>query len=451
MRKQLRERGCDSRRWLGHPKLAGRVRAHVLALMASSPHEDWTFSGILKSSLNADPVLVDRALRKLTQEGTAKALGYNNYRVTSQGIATITDADFNATVSSLPRLDMPELRLAEEGKETIREILDGLPEPSPVYSQWWFSQQSCERLVTLLQESMSPQGDAAFVACPTLGTAFSRLVAKRTSVFDVDSELLRVLSQFASPRASFHNIDVLRGLAEPYFSRYSLVFIDPPWSRNALPHFLTTGALLLAKGGLMMISFPQEFTRPGIYQERKHLLALAAGCGLAKQGMSPGYTQYAIPEFERCAYSNLLPSSTASWRSGDLFVFRKVGDTIPSVSYQDRVIPSQETNWEQFVFGRLRVFLRRDGVDEDGPPRIDPIGDLQDFRCPTTSSRATLWSAASFVSTRNTIARVQGRAELSRVLRRLSAMQSPLQTRSIGDRESEGNRLVARLMEFLQP
>jgi len=451
MRKQLRGRVCDSRRWLGHPELAGRLRAHVLALMASAPHEDWTFSGILKSSLNADPVLVDRALRMLSQEGTVKALGCNSYRVTSRGIAAISDADLNATISTRPRLDMPERLLAEEAKETIREILDGVPDPTPVYSQWWFSQQSCEQLISLLQNSVSLEGEAAFVACPTLGTAFSRLVEKRTSIFDVDSELLRVLSRFASPRASFHNMDVLRGLAEPCFSRYSFVFIDPPWSRNALPHFLTIGALLLSKGGLMMISFPQEFTRPGIHQERKHLLALAAECGLAQQRMSPGGTQYAVPEFERCAYSHLLPSSTASWRSGDLFVFHKVGDTPPSASCQGREPPSQETNWEQFVFGHLRVFLRRDCADEEGSPRIEPIGGLQDFRCPTTSSRATLWSAASLVSTRNTIAHAHGRAELSRLLRRLSTIQSPLLAHWSGNPEIEGNDLIVRLREFLRP
>ncbi len=139
---------------------------------------------------------------------------------------------------------------------------------------------------------------------------------------------------------------------------------------------------------------------------------MAKSLGLSLKSTLPSFTEYSVPAFERNAYEHYGIHLKEPWRRGDLFLFTKNGDTKVDVNSLVQKIPE----WNQYPHRKCRLFLKRDGLFEDGPPSVQPIPGLEDLTCKSTSSRMPSWKSASLVSTRNHIAHAHGRRELSALL-----------------------------------
>lgn len=390
------------------------VRDHVRSLLNGS---DLTFGEILQRSLNCDPSLLKETLSEL----------YNN-----DFISTTTDHEFplkyKLKVRSSQRhqnvclscgnehrfwRDNFSLSQIRDLRTILRDIQDALPDPTPAYYQWWFSNSIYENLIKLLLNLSKHHTSTAFLGSGTLGVLFSHFSVNRVNIFDIDQVLLTSLKPHCSETANLVCYDASKELEDSWKYAFQLVFVDPPWSSSLLQTFLIRGASLIGRKGKLAISFPQLLTRPTIPSEQKMLIKLAAKLGLSLELILHGFTEYSIPHFEYNAYKHHGIELKVPWRKGDLFIFTKTSNT--EIDYTGLI---QETpKWDQFQLGKSRIFLKRDGQSENGSPSIEPLADLGGLEYKSTSSRCHSWKSASLVSTRNCVAHAHGRKQLSVLLR----------------------------------
>lgn len=387
-----------------------RIRKRILSILEFG---DMSFLEILARSLNSDPLEISGALHELMcadkVDEITTSQGLQRFRLTS---AEKTGAR-HAVTQNAPNNQHHILddRMVGVINEVTEDILRGISHPSPVFSQWWFSSRSCTNLISLLCGLDRSRGATAFLGSGVLGAVFSQVLRRSTTILDVDSVLLGQLQAFAGHSANLVLYDALLDVPDGMKKKHSLVVVDPPWGRTLLPIFLERGAALLALGGTLVMSFPQELTRPSIAREKIALLSLAQHLGLSLTRVLPNLTEYLVPPFEEQAYLKSGIHLSKPWRRGDIYVFQKAGTGCTECHFQDT-----PTKWEQFCAGRSRLLLKRDGRHENGRPVVAFLPGTIDNIGPTTSSRTTHWKTASLVSTHNAFFRVEGRKDFGRLL-----------------------------------
>ena len=378
-----------------------------------------TFEHILKKSLNCDPALVLELLHELqdadfvcSTKGHATRVRYwlkARYNSASKKHTPLTRPATTAPPSSPLNSRQPKYL-----SEILQEMLDALPEPAPVHSQWWFSKSVYRCLIDFILDVSKGQTTTAFLGAPTLGALFSQCSCNPVYIFDVDEVILKRIGPYCSKSTRIMSYNVSHNLDSSIKGMFPVVFADPPWSSSLLQTFLIRSSALVSGGGILAISFPQPLTRPTIPSEGKKLKKLASRLGLSLKFNYPNFTEYAVPLFEHEAYKRSGIRLKKPWRKGDLFIFVKTHNC----SIDPAPFIAKTPQWNQYHHGKTRMFLKRDGLFEDGAPSVEAIPGLEDLVHRSTSSRMPSWNSASLVSSRNRIAHAFGRKELSTFLDR---------------------------------
>ncbi len=392
-----------------------RIRTRVFELLWNAP--PLTFEQILKRSLNCDPAFLLDFLHELKDSNFISCTESRELPVKYSLKATENHPCPKSTIfCRIPNFhslgtssNSPQ---TEYLRELLKEMLDSLMEESPVYSQWWFSESIYENLVKFVLRLSKPHKPLAFLGSGTLGALLSHFSTNPISIFDVDRILLKKISNYCSKSTHTICYDVSNEQNHSFKEKFQLVFVDPPWSRSMLRTFLVRSSTFVSVRGTLAISFPPVLTRPSAESERKELLKLAKSLGLSLKSTLPCFTEYSVPAFEQNAYKYCGITLQEPWRRGDLFIFTK---TYPS-SFDIMPPTEKMSEWSQYQHGKRRLFIKRDGLFEDGPPSVKPIPGVEDLVYKTASTRMAFWKSASLVSTRNHIARAYGRRELSALL-----------------------------------
>jgi hypothetical protein len=389
-----------------------RVRTRVLEVLSEHPYT--TFEHILKRLLNCDPVFLLDTLHELRDddfisttedrespvEYSLKASHHYQDPKTGRFSRSATKPSIGSSSNS------PQ---TEHLRELLQEMLDSFPHEAPVYSQWWFSESIYQNLINLVLQLSEPRTPLAFLGSGTLGAVLSHFCPNPVNIFDVDGVLLERISRYCSESSQTIRYDVSNEPRSSFNGAFQLVFVDPPWSSSMLRTFLVRSSTFVSTGGSLAISCPPILTRPSIEQERKHLLKLARNLGLSLKLTLPGFTEYSVPTFERNAYGHCGIQLQDPWRRGDLFIFTKTRHSSMDISH----FIDKTSEWSQYQYGKCRLFLKRDGLFENGPPSVHPIPGVDDLMYKSASTRMSSWKSASLVSTRNHIACAHGRRELS--------------------------------------
>jgi len=391
-----------------------RIRKHILCLLQKSP---LGFEQILRRSLNCDPALLVETLNKLRRSKIISTIESQDlplkYQLRVQKGPRNRDSSLSYKNVSLAPNNTWLLAQTKDLRNIVCDILNSLPEPSPVYYQWWFSTSAYKSLIKLLFSLSKPRAPIAFLGSGTLGAVFSNFSTNCVTIFDIDESFLTSLSSHCVKTTHLVCYDASQEPAKTWKNMFQLVFVDPPWSSSLLRTFLVRGTSFVSEGGKLAISFPQLLTRPSIVWERANLVKLAAKLGLSLELILTGFTEYSVPLFEYNAYKHYEIELKKPWRRGDLFIFSKIGDATKNYSHS-----IEEMNrWEQYWRGKSRIFLKRDGRCEEGPPLIKPLSGLESLMYKSTSSRLPFWKSVSLVSSRNCVALAYGRKKLSILLR----------------------------------
>ena len=376
-----------------------------------------SFSELLRRSLNCDPGLLQAVLSENVQEGLIVSVSdsTNIARFALRQCVAPNDK-CKGRWHPRPRADYRLERLSSLDARTssrIKAVLDALPEPTPVYSQWWFSGRAYSSLLALLQEIQPVRGQVAFLGSPTMAALFSQSSGNVVTVLDIDAHVLRCLSGHYSPGTQLVPYDANNEPDTTLIEQFGMVFVDPPWGRTLLRLFMHRAADLVCPGGTVVISFPQCLTRPGTAQEIHILLSEARELGLDLRERIVNGTEYGIPTFEREAYSMQGIEIDSEWRRGDLFLFQK---SFRRVERNSVPLTGASPAWQQFPQGKHRLFLQRALNGVGTAPALRPLPGSTAFRCLTTSSRSSVMQNASLVSTQNGVAMAEGVAELARIL-----------------------------------
>jgi hypothetical protein len=331
----------------------------------------------------------------------------------------------------------------------LKTILHSLPDASPVYSQWWFKEKVYTDLVNILLNYSKPRDRVAFLGAPTIGTFFSHFSQNRQcNILDIDEFVLKELSLQSPAKTEYIPYDATNPLNPELHKRFKLIFSDPPWSSKLLKTFFHRSCQMVAPEGKVLISFPQEFTRPTATEERFELINTAANHGFSLATIHHNFTEYSIPEFEFNAYKKKGIHLENTWRKGDLFVFVKNRSSDKPIEFENQ---THQTYWQQFDLGKKRFFLKRDGKEEKGLPDIRKVPDLTSFAYPSTSSRSTAWRNASLVSTQNTIARAFGRSHLEMYFKNITQICKHKNLTNINVNLGETrNDVFIKLLDFLK-
>jgi len=393
-----------------------RIHKRLLKILHKRPR---TFNQILRRSFNCDPAVLITILQELQDANLISIIKREKspikYGLSVKGKSQsedISDIEHKASGFSNSLTHSKKQYL----KKKLEEVLNSVPEPTPVYSQWWFSSSIYEDLIKLLLQLSKPRTSTAFIGAGTLGSLFSHFSTEPISIYDIDEVLLKEIKRHSSKMTQVIRYNVSSRPDVSFRNTFKLVFVDPPWSSNLLRTFLVRSSTFVTAGGCLAMSFPPILTRPSMETERKDLLRLAKSLGLSLKLKLIGFTEYSVPLFEQIAYENYNIHLTEPWRRGDLFLFTKTGAS--HVDIESLIETTSE--WDQYHFDKCRLFLKRDGLFEDGLPSIETVPGLEDYTYKSTSSRMPSWKSASLISTRNRVAHAMGRKKLSFLLEKAS-------------------------------
>jgi hypothetical protein len=392
-----------------------RVRTRVFEVLSDDP--DITFEHILRRSLNCDPAFLLNMLYEMQDDDYICCAEDRDspvrYSLKERGHDPRPRATHSGRSATKPSLGSSSNSLQTEYlRELLQEMLDSFPEEAPVYSQWWFSESIYENLINLVLQLSESRTPLAFLGSGTLGAVLSHFCTNPVNIFDVDGVVLDRISRYCSGAGQTIRYDVSSEPDRSFNGAFQVVFVDPPWSSSMLRTFLVRSSTFVSGGGSLAISFPPILTRPSVEEERKELLKLAKNLGLSLKLTLPGFTEYSVPAFERNAYGHCGIQLEDPWRRGDLFIFTKTGHSSLDISH----LIDKTCEWSQYEYRKCRLFMKRDGLFEDGPPSVHPIPGVDDLVYKSASTRMSFWKSASLISTRNRIACAHGRRELSALL-----------------------------------
>jgi hypothetical protein len=243
-------------------------------------------------------------------------------------------------------------RLCRVGDRSEVSVERGLPVPHFQDGDWRFTTTTSDALARQLTDGST--GNILLIGAPSIFCALIRALARASPVTAVDAsfrtvDALNNLARnggFGDRFAAFH-VDVARG--DPLPLTADRVFMDPPWYEHFVDHFLWYASAHCRPGGHVTCVFPGKLTRPGVQRERQRQIDLAKTFALRFVRCDEKAVRYEMPSFEANALSSLNLTVASQWRSGDLVVFEKTGDTCAT---RPTVLPPAA--WGEFTYEAVR-------------------------------------------------------------------------------------------------
>ncbi len=134
-----------------------------------------------------------------------------------------------------------------------------------------------------------------------------------------------------------------------------ILVMDPPWYLDYMQPFLLVASRMIKMRGIVIISFPDVGTRPGIIGEWKTLTDWCKTIGLHLIDVRPSYLPYTSPLFERNALrAEGIGNVQSEWRCGNLVAFRSEYET---ASLAFLTVPREE-HWGEYSIERVRIKVR---------------------------------------------------------------------------------------------
>jgi len=356
-------------------RFAERLRERCAAALARSTD----FAVLVESLEGADPLVALDTLRGLSEAGSELA------ELAARAQRQALDADCRPPSSTLPIVH-------------------------PLDYHWRFTAATVEHLLGIAAENSSPGESVLFLGTPSLFAAAAGLLADRRCVLlDRDQRVVDALGLDGHGEA--HVVDLLLGPLPDL--QANVCVCDPPWYPDAIAGFTGAGARMLAEGGLLLLSFPAELTRPAVDVERGAYLQGLGEDGLASVGHEALACRYETPPFEYAAMAAAgLSCPPPDWRRGDLLSLRRAGP-LPEPRPN-----AEESQWAGFLVDQipLRVRVSSPAVGSELLGSLVP-GDV----LPSVSRRVPVRDQVALWSSRNRIFSSSDPERLAATLAKLAA------------------------------
>ncbi|QMW05415.1 hypothetical protein [Spirosoma foliorum] len=229
---------------------------------------------------------------------------------------------------------------------------------------------------------------------------------------------------------------------------YDLVVADPPWYLDFYEAYLDRGSELLEIGGEFWLSVLPSLTRPSASSDRRAILGIATQRGFQLMRKIPRVLIYKTPAFERHVLS-INEVKWDNWRSGDLWIFKKVKDTLIAPQH---ALHLNQAAWTEYRIGYKKIQLRKESDDRQGYFNYWPTNPDGKFfhsvsRRATERNQITIWTSDNIAFTVVSVHKLipfldflQSGYSLSETINRVFSVQSLAQ--------AEQHKIVALLKEL---
>lgn len=237
-----------------------------------------------------------------------------------------------------------------------------LPVGHPVDFDWRFTSASALELVRLALEGVSVGEPVAHLGTPTTFLRCALADAQHQHVLlDRNTAVLDALvSRGVSPPHFMFGVD-LQAVRRLHLSAGAAI-VDPPWYLDDTLLFLRVAAELCRPDATVVLCQPAGGTRPGVEQERALLLDRVSALGLDLHTLRSGGVRYLTPHFEAISLRAAACGAgvPASWRRGDVLVFKRLGSFV--AAFRDS---PQGAQWREVCFGPVRIKLAEQSTGAD--------------------------------------------------------------------------------------
>ena len=257
--------------------------------------------------------------------------------------------------------------LPDECFEIKRPVIDWLPIPHPLDSDWRFTSSTRNWLVERIGQN-GQECSIALLGTPSLiPDVIEEGICNHVHLFDVNPNVITAVNR-RFPAVKTCLIDLTTKV--PPLQDFDVVVLDPPWYPKHWDSFLHAASNLCRKGGEVLASFPSVGTRDGVSSQFDEFLATADSVSLGKMETIPFGLRYESPFFEQCALAaSGLGNCPLDWRTGDFVGFtRSQGETKKCF-----VPPAPSVvKWQEIRLNGVRVKVRQK-ANESGSPAVRSI------------------------------------------------------------------------------
>lgn len=221
-----------------------------------------------------------------------------------------------------------------------------LPPPHPLDYDWRFTSDTQSFLTGEVLRLMGKEESVCVFGAPSL---FLELQGAGSNPILIDKNAF-LAERLGSARVIC--ADLFMPL--PTKLRCSLVIADPPWYLEYYEAFILRASEALEQEGYLLLSMLPSLTRPSALGDRVHVIEYCRRAGFDLVECAASNLSYESPPFERAALST-EGLSCEQWRSGDLFVFKKVSDLEGDLQ---NGLMSTEDIWHTFEVCNIVVKIR---------------------------------------------------------------------------------------------
>ena len=307
-----------------------RLTGHLLRLLANEPAD---FCELVRMAGGAYPTDVLRVLGSLVDCGQVEAgngVYYLAGQINRQRHGNVASSSRPATSTEIEPLSKPPT--------TAHQYL---ADSHPADYDWRYTSSSLAELTKRLAPLLERKAKIALFGATTL---FRRLAGEgaKITLFNRSPSLLEDLRSMGFKDGLVEH-DLFYPIQDANL-QYAAVVADPPWYPEFNRAFTLRSAELLQTGGLLLLSVLPWLTRPSAVEDRANILEFATKAGFDLQDVTPRILTYESPKFERIALE-MNGIRCDEWRTGDLFVFQKVGEPVTGLLAGPT---DDEPAWDEF-------------------------------------------------------------------------------------------------------
>jgi dGTPase len=302
------------------------------------------------------------------------------------------------------------------------------PEPHPAYSQWRMTSNSAKKIAQ--QIAGKKYESVCFLGCPTLAYEFSAFSGNSLfTALDIDEAAINMLKQISS-RAITGVYDAREEPDKAFRGRFDCVVSDPPWYEHEIKLFVARSSQLVKPGGSIYFSMPDLLTKPSIARERLDFQNWLGKNNLAIVEASP-VAEYSVPFFEFNAYQDIPAFTGESWRIGHWFKLKKADEMTDTIES-----PRKNDSWQEFTFGRKRLFLREQAISPGESPCLENLAEGLILK--TVSKRSPLIKNIDVWSSRNAVLHIKsGYSAVQHIIKDLSEGRKPDYNDDVWDKTAD--------------
>lgn len=329
--------------------------------------------GGMKIKLNQEQILKEQIMDSYRTELKEKIKFWMEYFTDdkSEIIRELGSVDITIALEIFEELDSVEYvkecenkrKKFEQKRKLARkktaEFIYQLPAANIMYSQWWFTIDSIEKICFEIKKR-AMFGRIVYLGTPTLAYYYKQIFDNEIMFVDIDSDIVASINKEQNYAQVF---DLSSRKFTCSFGKADCVVMDAPWYERTMDIFLRQATNNLRANGLLFCITPPLLARPNVIEERKVFLDNLSKLDYTLIALETNYVDYSIPGFEAEVVKGLSVAPHSSWRRADMLMARLGKEVNEDIEFLSNDIIEVFHSYDKLE--KKRVFLKKNKVEKN--------------------------------------------------------------------------------------